>query len=852
MKRIINCMIVLAGAVFAASCQQESFEPESSAGVLTYTIQMPGALNTKSIGDNVSSVNELVYEVYLTEATQADDHSTTETRLYQKKATVDNGTATVSLELVKNQNFRVLFWAQVKDNGIYTTSDLKNVTLTGDLKANNEAYAVFAGADYIKAGDLLKGRTITLKRPVSQLNIATTPESLVLGEGSDIKTDVKISTTEVTVSGLSRSYNVSQAAPGEISDMSYTYAAESLAGLSENTITVNGDIYRYVAMNYVGFAEVEGNNTKVTYDIVTENVGKISNVVENVPMKPNFRTNIIGNLITSTSDYTVTLDNEWAGAYSGPDFSASPDNLQTSIKEAVATLTAGETRIIALSSGTYSEDIVLTVAELGNVKGNLIFEPAVGATPVITGTVTLGYRNQGVGAAMFNVDVTFDGITFDHAAAATHSLDIQDVKSLTLKNCKIVGDGEYGITCARGNATGSSRIEGCTFENAGAQLLGNFATGLVIDNCTFNESCINVQAGNGVTVQNCTFNNTLTSAHVGESFYLVRSNSTPITVEDCIVNIDSELSAAAVAQAKWGIFWNRGTTNWTVNDVTVKMSGSAAIQTSLEVTKCTNTGVINATNLTVDCYASSSADLTCAVSAGVTEIYVEGEFKMPSFTGSANVTINGVGNAVIDNTLGSYWDSSTLTFNNVNFKTGTGMANGNGSDYAALYSKNVTYNECNFSGPMRLGRDGAKFVKCTFNDLGNDYVWTYGNAASFERCTFNSEGKALLIYSDGGGKGAPAVSVTGCTFNATQGAKAGAIANQDCAAIEIHNYGNGVTLTASENSIDSDFSGEWRIKKYENRYPESKIFVNGTEYTTIALDGKTMTIDSSNNVTVNE
>ncbi|MBE6287726.1 MAG: hypothetical protein E7099_06020 [Mediterranea massiliensis] len=518
---------------------------------------------------------------------------------------------------------------------------------------------------------------------------------------------------------------------------------------------------------------------------------------------------------------------------------------------------AGAT-LINLATGTYSNDIKLTVEELGGAKGDLIFKAAEGAEPVIAGTVTLGYRNQGVGAAMWNGNVTFEGITFDHANDATHSIDVHDVKSLTLMKCKIIGDGEYGIGSARGNATGTSKIEGCTFENAGMQLLGNFATGLVIDDCDFTQSCINVQAGNSVTIQGCRFDNKLTSANLSpESFYLIRSNSTPITVKGCTINIDSELTDVATEQAKWGILWNRGTTNWTVENVAVTMSEAALKQTELLVTKCASTGVINTKNLTVNgkAYASTAAQLTSAVGAGATEIYVQGKFNMPSNGTSNAITISSLnGNATIDNTLGSYWDNATLTFNNVNFKTGTGKAGGpNGSDYAAFYSKNVTYNNCNFSGPMRLGRDGAKFVECTFNDLGNDYVWTYGNAATFQGCTFNSEGKALLIYSDGG-NGSPAVSVIGCKFNATTGAKAGAISNQNCAAIEIHNYGYGVTLTTSDNTIEKDgdkFSGEWRIKTYETRNADSKIFVNGTEYTTLALDGKKMTI-SGTEVTVVE
>lgn len=194
---------------------------------------------------------------------------------------------------------------------------------------------------------------------------------------------------------------------------------------------------------------------------------------------------------------------------------------------------------------------------------------------------------------MWDGNVTFEGITFDHAESAKHSLDVQDVKNLTLKNCTIIGDGEYGLGSASGNGTGPSLIDNCTFVNAAMQILGNFGTGLVINECTFNQSRVNVQGGNGVTVQNSTFNSTLKSAHVGDSFYCVRSNSTPITVKNSEINIDSELAEVAAGQAKWGLLWNRGTTNWTLTNVAVTLTEAAMQQTELLVTKCTSTGTIS-------------------------------------------------------------------------------------------------------------------------------------------------------------------------------------------------------------------------------------------------------------------
>ena len=275
---------------------------------------------------------------------------------------------------------------------------------------------------------------------------------------------------------------------------------------------------------------------------------------------------------------------------------ATTEELINAIKNAPA----GKTTAIALTKSVYAGDINITLAAMGKQGGDVIIKAAKGVNPVITGKVTLGYRDQGVGAAMYEANITFDGITFEQATADTHSIDVQDVKSLMLVNCTIINNGEYGIGSARGNATGTSKIKNCTFKNAGMQLLGNYATGLVIDGCTFNNSRINVQAGNGVTIQDCEFNSTVTDANVGDSFYMIRSNSTPITVKNCTINVDSTVTGVAAAQAKWGILWNRGTTNWTVENVEITMTDAALAQTELLSTKTTSTGVINTNNLTVN------------------------------------------------------------------------------------------------------------------------------------------------------------------------------------------------------------------------------------------------------------
>jgi len=251
---------------------------------------------------------------------------------------------------------------------------------------------------------------------------------------------------------------------------------------------------------------------------------------------------------------------------------------------------------------------------------------------------------------------------------------------------------------------------------------------------------------------------------------------------------------------------------------------------------------------------SDNSALSTAIQNGVTTVILEeGEYTIPSnsVTPGETLTIKGTEETII-NGQSCYMDNAKLAFEGVTIKVGLGYAAPGASDYAGIYSPNATFTKCHFVGGLRVGRSGAKFEECTFTLDASDYVYTYGNSVDFSKCTFNSMGKALIVYSDGNGIGtAPVVNVKNCVFNASQKGYASAIKNQECAAVEIDNFGCGVNLTLSGNIVNENFSGEWRIKSYYTG-KNNAVTVNGTAYTTLALDGKTMTIDANKNVTVQE
>ena len=328
--------------------------------------------------------------------------------------------------------------------------------------------------------------------------------------------------------------------------------------------------------------------------------------------------------------------------------------------------------------------------------------------------------------------------------------------------------------------------------------------------------------GSTITVKDGTF----TNDRAKNTFFL--ADASTIIVEGGVFNgVKSKSDRVCGITANGGkIIIKGGTFNfdpsaWVVPSSVVTKNGANWVVTPLPV-------------------SNNISDAVANVEDGGKVVLAEGNYTMPS-TGGKDVTIVGNKNTVINVGAPNAGDGN-VTLDGVTIKAG---------QYKGFQHSNVvTYN--NVTIESELFCYGAKdiFNNCTFN-LNNGYVWTYGSKETvFNNCTFNTNGKAILVYNEGAG--ASNVTVKNCTFNATAGAKAGAIKNQNCAAIEIDNFqssgvGAAHNVTAENNTVNANFSGEWRIKNFVDG---AAVTVNGVAYETIALDGKAMTIDADKNVTV--
>ncbi len=327
MKKLILIAASLASMFLAGSCQRENLEPAATGKSVTFNVEAPAAMQTKAIADGLN-VNELIYEVYLTENKGQTDLADA-VKLYQGKVGMTKvadryassgyiNTAEVTVELLQDQHYTVLFWAQVANTGAYNTTNLTEVKYNkaygendSQYNANDESLAAFYAVEYITDGDPAV-KDVTLRRPFAQLNLGTTNAKA----NNDGTYTIALDQSKVKVENVPTAFNVATSAvsvPATMYFKMYDVPAKS-SDEADWTLTVNDKPYQYAGMNYL-FASND-NTVTVTYDIQANLTTKdgavkaatVNNTVTNVPLKENYRTNIIGNLLTSQTEYDIVVD----------------------------------------------------------------------------------------------------------------------------------------------------------------------------------------------------------------------------------------------------------------------------------------------------------------------------------------------------------------------------------------------------------------------------------------------------------------------------------------------------------------------------------------------------------------
>ncbi len=444
---------IAASMLFACSQEEIVDITGGESQVKTFKVEIP-QLESRTVGGieigKGTQANTLIYAMYENDEDPNTPKETTPliTGVVTDEGSdgVDNGEFIVKVPMAKDLKYDLLFFAYNADKSAFEIAseakdtDLKNLKFKADQTANIDAFDAFVGS--LKAQGVNDPNTVDLKRPFAQINAATTEADL------DNATTLKLNVTKsnLVIKGVPQCYDVLNATASGSVDV--TYAAfpimecdgpnASNQAYPNEMIEVDGTNYYYLTLAYVLAGEVTTTSThNATFEFQRENGQSVSTLeIVSLPIQRNFRTNVIGDLLTKSEEYTISIDAEFGGAHEVDPTVQQPTD-EAGLKYILEKVSDGD--VIQLAG-----DITLT--EALNIPAGL--------------EVTLDLNENTLTGSILalNADLTIENGTLTNANPDASAIEI-NAGSLTLDNVSI----ESGRHAVRIDGDVTATINGGTY-----------------------------------------------------------------------------------------------------------------------------------------------------------------------------------------------------------------------------------------------------------------------------------------------------------------------------------------------------------------------------------------------------
>lgn len=329
-----------------------------------------------------------------------------------KECTLSGNDGTVTLQLASGMEYNIVFWASYNGKTTYAanaeeaTASTTPYTIneaTGELKVNYDVMAAnddtndaFTATHHYICGDKNQATTgIQLYRPLAQLNFATDDlDAAVVKKayGEDPQVYSQIDFQAYTTMNL-----VGQEITETLSDTKF----HTKRGLAQKTILDLGAEKNPKLLHtlYV-LAPKAGGTSNMVSDVVL-NVykqlegGESMNTVSpgSVPLQANYRTNIYGALLTSQTDFTVTID---------PSFKK-PDNNILFVSSSAQVASAFEAAKAAAATSTDVTGPTLKFESVTDMGGQVVELNNTASDGSELKEITINYDTKGLVPPKFNV-----------------------------------------------------------------------------------------------------------------------------------------------------------------------------------------------------------------------------------------------------------------------------------------------------------------------------------------------------------------------------------------------------------------------------------------------------------------
>ena len=724
-KKLFLGVFAAAGILLATSCQNDELDAVQTGNEATvsFTLGVEGGVQTRAISDGLTA-NRLVYAVF-----DEEGNRITTIAKVDKDA---NFPTTENITLAKGQTYKVAFWAQNSATSAYVLDDDMNLTIDYTNSANNDEKrdAFFKTETFTVTGNAQID--VVLKRPFAQINLGVTDTDW----DAAVASGIEIATSKVVIKNAFTNMDLIDGSVSGETEVVYDFGATPKSSNEVLKVDLDEDgtaeEYHYLSMSYI-LVDAQKSTLQdldFTFHPTSGNDIVFDEGLNNVPVQRNWRTNIIGQILTGNIDFNISIDPIYDGEYNNG--TAVPVELNgvyySTIEDALAKAVDGD--VINLGASDYTLPGVIKLKD--DATGTITFVGE-GEKTVINGSANAS------GIKVIMKDLTWKSPNNGYDTAFTHAT------SVSFENCNITGQyyaQSYAphtfISCTIDPQTGylytyasNCTFENCTFKSSKGKALqvyndGNEGTFTVnINNCTFTaDQTANTSAGKPVTA--------IDINSIGSTF---------------IVNINNTTATG------YGVGEYSGSTLWNIK------GGQEKVTVNIDGKKANDAVEMNGAK-----YGTIAAALANVTSGQAVEIALaEGTYALPSAAKGKNLTFVGIGNAantIIECKNDGYdkLNGSTVTFENLTIETDNETYRG------FIHVSGATYKNCIIKNQLTLYSNGNPllFDNCTFHASGNNYnVWTWGTSATFKDCTFNCDGKAMLVY----GSGTSEVTFTNCIFN---------------------------------------------------------------------------------------
>ncbi len=520
-------MLAIAGMLFATSCSQDELLNEPTTGDYVsakFTIGTSDGIATRATIGNGTKADKVACAVYDEKGTELRD-------LYAIRDVVDMK-ATYEIRLAKGQKYRVAFFAYNSTADAYDVTYLTDIKVKDSQNSNIENRDAFTAYVDVDATVNTINEDVTLYRPFAQLNLGVDNT-----EWTDaVKAGVTVAKSKIVVTNVYNQFSaydnavVATAEPVTMTFAMNTIPTEELeVDVDRDGTIANTEKFKYLALNYllVGDAGTEKSLTDVEFVWENSDASKTNNPTthfKNIPVQRNYRTNIIGKLLTNPATFNIVID---------ADFIDSPEN------DYIVSVWDGEsaTTPVADADGVYrissAEELVgmMNDSKYPNCNNyqNVVLECDID----LGGNTISGFGDdsgffdgifdgQGHSISNFKIDATnrtyYAGL-FNQVSQYSGTNTV--IKNLIVKNATVAGTSQVGVIV--GGMNGNTIVENCKVYNstvkavkkvgsvvgytAGGTVKDNYAENCVIEYSEKEASEILGYENTGSTVSGNTFNN---------------------------------------------------------------------------------------------------------------------------------------------------------------------------------------------------------------------------------------------------------------------------------------------------------------------------------------------------------